>query len=146
MGSSLDVTARGLWARESSGEREAKGWTVKAKELLLSLLAAVNREDDSSSVDLETELPELALFRRASEAEARGDFEAAVALLRELVELSPSSAAVHNRLAVILAIKLKRYPEALTALRCALALEPDNIVYTSNFATLSKMAAEAAEH
>jgi tetratricopeptide (TPR) repeat protein len=63
-----------------------------------------------------------------------------------LIELSPSSAAVHNRLAVILAIKLKRYPEALTALRCALALEPDNIVYTSNFATLSKMAAEAAEH
>ncbi|MBM4283453.1 MAG: tetratricopeptide repeat protein, partial [Deltaproteobacteria bacterium] len=80
------------------------------------------------------ELPrELALFEQANEAEGRGEYEKAAKLLREAIELNPKAAALHNKIGVVLSIRLKRHEEALAHLKQAVDLEPGSVVYMNNF-------------
>lgn len=80
---------------------------------------------------------ELQLFEQASEAEGRGDYERAAKLLREALTIKPDAAALHNRLGVVLAIRLKKHDEALNHLKKAIELEPGSIVYMNNFSKVT---------
>ncbi len=80
---------------------------------------------------------ELQLFEQASEAEGRGDYERAAKLLREALTIKPDAAALHNRLGVVLAIRLKKHEEALNHLKRAIELEPGSIVYMNNFSKVT---------
>ena len=82
---------------------------------------------------------ELLLFEEASEAEGKGDYEKAVKLLNDAVEIAPKAAALRNRLGVVLSIRLKRHEEALAQLKLAIELEPGNIVYMNNFSKVTAM-------
>jgi tetratricopeptide (TPR) repeat protein len=82
---------------------------------------------------------ELMLFEEASEAEGKGEFEKAVKLLQEAIEIAPKTAALRNRLGVVLSIRLKRHDEALVHLKMAIDLEPGNIVYMNNFSKVTAM-------
>ncbi len=81
---------------------------------------------------------ELVLFEEASQAEGRGDYEKAADLLAKAIAVNPRAAALHNRLGVVLSIRLKRHDEALAHLKSAIELEPGSLVYMNNF---SKVAA-----
>ncbi|MBI1949256.1 MAG: tetratricopeptide repeat protein [Deltaproteobacteria bacterium] len=68
----------------------------------------------------------------AQQAEASGDFERAIELLRKACELFPKSAPVHNRLGVLLATRAKDFKAAYNASMRAVELEPENATYKSN--------------
>jgi Flp pilus assembly protein TadD len=68
-----------------------------------------------------------------------GDYERAVTLLRQAVDISPKAGALHNRLGVVLAIRLKRFDEALGHLRTAIELEPNSVVYMNNYSKVTGM-------
>ena len=59
--------------------------------------------------------PESALFAHVEEAERRGDFTGALALLDEALHGSSRAPSVHNRRGLILATRLKRYADARAA-------------------------------
>ena len=80
---------------------------------------------------------ELVLFEQASEAEGRGDYNKAVTLLEQAIEISPRAAALRNRLGVVLSIRLKRHEEALVHLKKAIELEPGSIVYMNNYSKVT---------
>ncbi len=80
---------------------------------------------------------ELVLFVQASEAEGKGDYNRAVTLLQQALAISPKAAALHNRLGVILSIRLKQHDEALKHLKLAIELEPGSIVYMNNFSKVT---------
>jgi len=80
---------------------------------------------------------ELVLFEQASDAEGKGDYKRAVILLEQALAISPKAAALHNRLGVILSIRLKRHDEALAHLKLAIELEPGSIVYMNNFSKVT---------
>jgi Flp pilus assembly protein TadD len=80
---------------------------------------------------------ELVLFEQANEAEGRGDYQKAVTLLEQAVALNPKAAALHNKLGVVLSIRLKRHDEALAHLKRAIELEPGSIVYMNNFSKVT---------
>ena len=72
------------------------------------------------------------LMAAAQEAENRGDVEKAVTLLKRICEVAPKSAAAHNKLAVLLATKLRQFKPAYDAAIKAVELEPGNMSYQSN--------------
>ncbi len=72
------------------------------------------------------------LMAAAKEAEANGDFEKAVDLLKKLVAQAPGAAAAHNMLAVLLATRLRDFRAAYDAAIKAVELEPGNMAYQSN--------------
>jgi hypothetical protein len=80
---------------------------------------------------------ELVLFEQANDAEGRGDYARAVKLLQEAIELNPKAAALHNKIGVVLSIRLKRHDEALAHLRQAIDLEPGSVVYMNNFSKVT---------
>jgi hypothetical protein len=80
---------------------------------------------------------ELVLFEQANDAEGRGEYERAVKLLREAVDLNPRAAALHNKLGVVLSIRLKRHEDALGHLKQAVDLEPGSVVYMNNFSKVT---------
>jgi hypothetical protein len=80
---------------------------------------------------------ELVLFEQASEAEGRGEHAKAVALLGQAIAINPRAAALHNRLGVLLSIRLKRHEEALVHLKKAVELEPGSVVYMNNFSKVT---------
>jgi hypothetical protein len=82
---------------------------------------------------------ELKLFEQASDAESRGDYQAAVALLEEAVAINPKAAALRNRLGVVMSVRLKRHTEALEHLRVAIEREPGNVVYMNNFSKVTAL-------
>lgn len=80
---------------------------------------------------------ELVLFEQASEAEGRGDYQKAVKLLEQAIAINPRAGALHNRLGVVLSIRLKRHEEALAHLKTAIELEPGSLVYMNNFSKVT---------
>lgn len=72
------------------------------------------------------------LMAAAQDAENRGDVEKAVAHLKRICEIAPTSAAAHNKLAVLLATKLRQFKPAYDAAIKAVELEPNNMSYQSN--------------
>jgi hypothetical protein len=73
------------------------------------------------------------VFADALRAEQAGDFVRAIELLQSLTLKTPDSAALWNRLGVLLATRKKDIPAALHALGKALELEPNNPAYMNNF-------------
>ena len=82
---------------------------------------------------------ELLLFEQASEAEGKGDYEGAVELLEQAIEIAPRAAALHNRIGVVLSVRLKRHEEALAHLRTAVEIEAGNIVFMNNYSKVTAM-------
>ena len=80
------------------------------------------------------------IYEEAQDAEAAGDVDRAIELLREGVRLNPNVAAIHNRLGVLLALQKRDYKEAAEQIQRAIELEPDNLHYKSN---LGKIIARA---
>jgi hypothetical protein len=80
---------------------------------------------------------EFVLFEHANEAEGRGEYERAVKFLTEAVELNPRAAVLHNKLGVVLSIRLKRHADALVYLKQAVDLEPGSVVYMNNFSKVT---------
>ena len=80
---------------------------------------------------------ELVLFEQASEAEGKGEYDKAAKLLQQAIAINPRAAALHNRLGVVLSIRLKRHDEALFHLKRAIELEPGSIVYMNNFSKVT---------
>ena len=72
------------------------------------------------------------LMLAAQDAESKGDLERAVVLLERLCKEAPKSAAAHNKLAVLLATRLRRFKPAYDAAFRAVELEPGNMAYQSN--------------
>ena len=72
------------------------------------------------------------LMAAAQEAEANGDIDKAVEQLRKLLAAAPSSAAAHNKLAVLLATRMKDFRAAYDEAIKAVELEPGNMSYQSN--------------
>jgi Flp pilus assembly protein TadD len=89
---------------------------------------------------------ELALFGQANDAEGRGEYEKAVKLLREAIDLNPKAAALHNKLGVVLSIRLKRHEEALGHLKQAVDLEPGSVVYMNNFSKVTGLLESVLEN
>lgn len=75
---------------------------------------------------------EVILFEKAQEAESIGDFKEAVKLLEKALAHRPNAAALHNRLAVVLATRLKEFDRAFACLERAIDLDPDNPAYKNN--------------
>jgi len=80
---------------------------------------------------------ELVLFEQANEAEGRGEYPKAVTLLEQAIAINPKAAALHNKIGVLLSIRLKRHNEALAHLKQAIELEPGSIVYMNNFSKVT---------
>lgn len=72
------------------------------------------------------------LVDMAQDAEARGQYEGAADYLQQALKLAPNAAAVHNRLGVLLATRLKRYKEASEHVLKAIDLNPKNLAYKNN--------------
>lgn len=72
------------------------------------------------------------LMASAQAAENSGDYAAAVEYIKRVVGMAPSSAAAHNRLAVLLATRMHEYRAAYNAAIKAVELEPGNMAYQSN--------------
>ena len=79
----------------------------------------------------------MVLFEQASEAEGKGEYDKAAKLLQQAIAINPRAAALHNRLGVVLSIRLKRHDEALFHLKRAIELEPGSIVYMNNFSKVT---------
>ncbi|MBI5493453.1 MAG: tetratricopeptide repeat protein [Deltaproteobacteria bacterium] len=75
---------------------------------------------------------EVELFESAQVAEGRGEFKEAVRLLEQAVEANGEVGALHNRLGVVLATRLKDFDRATEALQRAIELEPDNPTFKNN--------------
>lgn len=84
--------------------------------------------------DLSNLPDDVRLFKEAEQAEAAGDYRRAVTLLREAIKKSPDQGALHNRLGVVLATRLKDFTGAMSALFAAVELEPDNTNFKHNLA------------
>lgn len=76
--------------------------------------------------------PQQHLVEQAQQAEAKGNYQRAVELLQQAIELDPRAAALHNRLGVLLATRLQRYREATAAVMRAIELNPQNPAYKNN--------------
>lgn len=72
------------------------------------------------------------LFEACQQAEQDGDYEAAVAHVRKVCEMAPTSAAAFNRLSVLLATRLKDFKGAYAAATTAVGLDSNNMTYQSN--------------
>lgn len=72
------------------------------------------------------------LMLAAQDAESKGDMERAVEILQRLCKDAPKSAAAYNKLAVLLATRLRRFKPAYDAAIRAVELEPGNMAYQSN--------------
>jgi len=81
---------------------------------------------------------EVQLFEDANAAEGRGDYQAAVSLLRQAIEIAPNAAPLRNKIGVVLSVRLKRHREAMDQLKIAIDLDPNNMVIMNNY---SKVAA-----
>ncbi|MCP4501718.1 MAG: hypothetical protein GY822_17295 [Deltaproteobacteria bacterium] len=77
-------------------------------------------------------LPDVRLYERAQEAEAKGLVDEAMSLLREGLEENPDVPAIHNRLGVLLALQKRDYSKAAEFIRKAIELEPDNLHYKNS--------------
>ncbi len=88
----------------------------------------------TSLADLEKLPDDVRLFKEAEQAEAKGEFRKAVSLLREAIGKNPDEGALHNRLGVVLATRLKDFTGAMSALFAAVELEPDNANFKHNLA------------
>lgn len=75
---------------------------------------------------------DVVLFIEAQRAEAKGQYDQAIALLRKAIELKPGAAALHNRLGVMLSARLKDFDAAVVELAKAVELEPQNLAYRNN--------------
>jgi hypothetical protein len=80
------------------------------------------------------------LMAAAIDAENRGDPAMAVRILRRVCLVAPRSAAAHNKLAVLLATKLRKFSEACDAAIRAVELEPENVSYKSNMTMMKILA------
>jgi hypothetical protein len=89
--------------------------------------------------------PEVALFDQAQAAEARGDFKEAVRLLEQALSANPEVAAIHNRLGVILATRLKEFDRASVALQRAIELDPNNPSIKNNLGKVLGMQQDKLE-
>ncbi|MFZ9887844.1 MAG: hypothetical protein ACO3JL_10105 [Myxococcota bacterium] len=72
------------------------------------------------------------MLDEANAAEQRGECERAEGLLRQILEENPTSAAIHNRLGVLLATRMRRYQEAAMHVMRAIDLSPTNLTYKNN--------------
>lgn len=82
---------------------------------------------------------ELLLFEEAKDAELDGEYEHAVSLLRQALDINPRAAPIYNRLGVILATRLKQYAPASQALLQACELDPGNLAYKNNLGKILVM-------
>ena len=89
---------------------------------------------------------ELVLFEAAKEEEARGNYAEAVRILHDALQLAPNAAALHNRLGVILATRLKKFDAASNALMRACELSPGNMAYNNNLGKVLAMAQQEVEN
>ena len=76
---------------------------------------------------------ERALVDEAQRLEQRGDYQGAIRLLDQALEISPNQAAIHNMKGVILATRLRFYREASECLYRAVELAPGNMTYKNNY-------------
>jgi hypothetical protein len=83
-----------------------------------------------------------ALIADADLAERQGNVHKAIALLQEAVEKNPKNAAVHNRLGLLLALKLKQYNKAAEHVMTAVELDADNVAYKNNLGKIIALAEE----
>jgi hypothetical protein len=81
---------------------------------------------------------------QAITAEEGGDFDKAVALLRQSVAANPQNASSWNRLAVLLATKKADIDGAMEAAQKALEVAPNDATYLSNFTKFAAIADKAA--
>jgi Flp pilus assembly protein TadD len=72
------------------------------------------------------------LLNASQQAEQHGDIDKAVSLMNQLCALVPKSGSAHNRTAVLLATKKKRFREAYDHAVLAVELEPGNLTFQSN--------------
>lgn len=93
-----------------------------------------NRTTPPAGADAEGVSDDVRLFRQAEAAERAGDFRKAVSLLREAIQKNPNEGALHNRLGVVLATRLKDFTGGMSALFSAAELEPDNATFKHNLA------------
>jgi tetratricopeptide (TPR) repeat protein len=112
----------------------------------LEFLTELDRAGAAAKSPHQSKPRELLLFEQASEKEGKGDYEGAVMLLQEAIEVAPRAAALRNRLGVVLSIRLKRHDEALAHLKVAIELEPGNIVYMNNYSKVTAMLDSELEH
>lgn len=82
---------------------------------------------------------ELMLFEEAKDSELDGEYEHAVSLLRQALDINPRAAPIYNRLGVILATRLKQYAPASQALLQACELDPGNLAYKNNLGKILVM-------
>ncbi len=80
------------------------------------------------------------LIVEAKKAEEAGDYERCIALLQKAIDRSSVKAPLYNQLGVVLATRMKRYGDSVTAIARAIDLAPDNATYKNN---LGKVAAAA---
>jgi hypothetical protein len=78
-------------------------------------------------------------FAEALQAEQEGRYDKAIELLRLAADRTPNSAALWNRLGVLLATRRKDISGALDALGKAIELEPNNPAYMNNFGKIAAL-------
>ncbi len=91
----------------------------------------------SLSQDAQSELR--SLYDDAQDAENRGDFDGALALLRRGIVRYPTAAAFHNRVGVLLAMKKRDFDGAVAAIERAIEIDPDNMHYRSNLGKVMRV-------
>lgn len=90
---------------------------------------------------VEEEKPrEVILYEEAQVLEQDGEFDGAISLLKQGIDINPNIAAFHNRLGVLLAIRKHRYDEAAGYVKRAMELEPDNMHYRNNYGKIVQKA------
>lgn len=93
---------------------------------------ALHEWEDAKSSRPARRSPQQDLVEQAQQAEARGNYQQAADLLQQALDLDPRAAALHNRLGVLLATRLKRYHEASASVMRAIELNPSNPAYKNN--------------
>lgn len=97
---------------------------------------SLSRTKSAQNTQIET-----TLFEKAKVEEESGNHAEAIRLLRLCISDQPNVAGFHNRLGVLLAARLKDYPNAIIHLTKATELQPENPTYRNN---LGKIIAAAA--
>jgi len=99
-----------------------------------SLKQAVSESEINTNVRDISDSPALVqLIRRGGFAQRNQDYEQAVLIWRQVIELNPGSLAAHNSLGVSLA-QLRRYEEAIASFQAALHINPNNTTIQDNLA------------
>jgi hypothetical protein len=126
-----------------------KGNRVRAH--VYAKLAADTDPDEPKYRDLLKRWPQAAraattldasLVADADIAEKQGNHHKALALLEQALDANPDAAHVHNRIALLLATRFKRFSDASEHLMKACALEPDNVAYKNNLGKIIAVAHE----